>query len=81
MTPILVQDDLRAGGVKGVFSFDMTDGTLYILGSDSENTWITPENYHEGGCGRFGAIAPIELRAIAGWIVADSSAVTAKPGI
>lgn len=30
-----------------VFSFDMTDGTLYILGSDSENTWITPENYRE----------------------------------
>ncbi|MBD8561863.1 helix-turn-helix domain-containing protein [Pseudomonas fluorescens] len=30
-----------------VFSFDMTDGTLYLLGSDSENTWITPESYRE----------------------------------
>jgi AraC-like DNA-binding protein len=30
-----------------VFSFDMADGALYLLNSQTENTWITPENYRE----------------------------------
>lgn len=30
-----------------VFSFDMADGALYLLNSQSQNTWITPENYRE----------------------------------
>jgi AraC-like DNA-binding protein len=30
-----------------VFSFDMSAGTLYLLDSQSRNTWITPENYRE----------------------------------
>ncbi|WP_339413646.1 helix-turn-helix domain-containing protein [Pseudomonas sp. EA_35y_Pfl2_R5] len=30
-----------------VFSFDMSGNTLYLLDSQSRNTWITPENYRE----------------------------------
>lgn len=30
-----------------VFSFDMNGGTLYLLDSQSRNTWVTPENYRE----------------------------------
>ncbi|WP_256203153.1 helix-turn-helix domain-containing protein [Pseudomonas sp. ML96] len=30
-----------------VFSFDLSGDTLYLLDSQSRNTWITPENYRE----------------------------------
>ena len=30
-----------------VFSFDMNEGSLYLLDASSHNLWITPENYRE----------------------------------
>ena len=30
-----------------VFSFDTSDGSLYLLNEDSQNTWVTPQNYKE----------------------------------
>ncbi|MFK8397799.1 helix-turn-helix domain-containing protein [Pseudomonas sp. BGr12] len=30
-----------------VFSFDMSDNTLYLLDETTCNTWVTPENYQE----------------------------------
>ena len=32
-----------------VFSFDTSSGSLYLLNEDTQNTWITPENYQEVG--------------------------------
>lgn len=42
-----VQQSYQAPAKSIVFSFDMAEDTLYILDENTQNTWITPENYCE----------------------------------
>ncbi|AYC35107.1 helix-turn-helix domain-containing protein [Pseudomonas cavernae] len=42
-----VEQYFHAPASSLVFSFDAVDGSLYLLNGESQNTWITPENYKE----------------------------------
>ncbi|MNF58339.1 transcriptional regulator EutR [compost metagenome] len=42
-----VEQYFHAPASSLVFSFDTNDGSLYLLNGESQNTWITPENYKE----------------------------------
>lgn len=42
-----VEQHFHAPADSLVFSFDTGDGSLYLLNEESQNTWITPENYKE----------------------------------
>ncbi|MDF3936957.1 helix-turn-helix domain-containing protein [Pseudomonas citronellolis] len=42
-----VEQEFHAPPGALVFSFDMTENTLYLLDGDTRNAWVTPENYRE----------------------------------
>lgn len=42
-----IEQHFHAPADSLVFSFDTRDGSLYLLNEDTQNTWITPENYKE----------------------------------
>ena len=44
-----IEQHFHAPADSLVFSFDTRDGSLYLLNEDTQNTWITPENYKEVG--------------------------------
>ena len=43
----MVEQHFHAPAGSLVFSFDTGDGSLYLLNEDSQNTWVTPQNYKE----------------------------------
>lgn len=44
-----IEQHFHAPADSLVFSFDTRDGSLYLLNEDTQNTWVTPENYNEVG--------------------------------
>lgn len=42
-----IEQHFHAPANSLVFSFDLLGGSLYLLDEESQNTWITPENYKE----------------------------------
>ncbi|MES2870507.1 MAG: helix-turn-helix domain-containing protein [Pseudomonadota bacterium] len=44
-----IEQHFHAPADSLVFSFDTHNGSLYLLNEETQNTWITPENYHEVG--------------------------------
>ncbi len=44
-----IEQHFHAPADSLVFSFDTRNGSLYLLNEDTQNTWITPENYQEVG--------------------------------
>ncbi|KAF1066041.1 MAG: hypothetical protein GAK45_02036 [Pseudomonas citronellolis] len=42
-----VEQEFHAPPGALVFSFDMSEQTLYLLDGDTRNAWVTPENYRE----------------------------------
>lgn len=42
-----IEQHFHAPADSLVFSFDTRNGSLYLLNEDTQNTWITPENYRE----------------------------------
>lgn len=42
-----VEQEFHAPPGALVFSFDMSDNTLYLLDGETRNAWVTPENYRE----------------------------------
>ena len=44
-----IEQHFQAPADSLVFSFDTRNGSLYLLNEDTQNTWITPENYQEVG--------------------------------
>ncbi|QEY62584.1 helix-turn-helix domain-containing protein [Metapseudomonas lalkuanensis] len=42
-----VEQEFHAPPGALVFSFDMSENTLYLLDGETRNAWVTPENYRE----------------------------------
>lgn len=42
-----VEQEFHAPPGTLVFSFDMSENTLYLLDGETRNAWVTPENYRE----------------------------------
>ena len=42
-----IEQHFHAPAASLVFSFDTQNGSLYLLNEETQNTWITPENYKE----------------------------------